>query len=653
MNGFTRGVDGYYDAEPQLSRYLERRAADQFATERERKRSIDSRRSFENRRERVRERFLSEIGGLPDRSDAVPFETTGTIDGDGYTIELGVFESLPNVHVTTNCYVPEDDGLHPGLVFLCGHTETAKAEPFNQKACIELALNGFVVLIIDPIAQGEREQYRDPETGEVIVSGGGGVFAHCYAGQQCFYAGGNLARYMIHDARCGVDLLSRRPDVDADRIGAIGTSGGGVQTAYLALVDDRLTTAVPCCAGTERSEWLKTGKRIDAEQAVHGAISHGINYDDFLTALAPRPVCVGAATSDEYFQIEGVHAAVSRTRDIYDLYDARENVGLVLADTTHCSVYELAPGIFEWVCDTFGDREYVAHDTLSVRDESTLWCTPEGNVRGAYSDERTIDDFLRAYVAENPVPDEREQHAKRLRRTLIETLDLDRDGCELHPRYTRTDQYDGQTVEHVFFKTERDPDIVVTGVLVTDPDVPVRSPAVVLYENGTDELSERSGEVTALAAEHGVAFVFDPRGVGAVRNRNIPPPLWVEGYNDVYGTEFKLAYDALLLGSSLFGMRVYDILRAIEFLQSETESERVTLFGESVGAYHALYAAVADRTVETIRLRELGPSFREMATSHQYRFDPRLTVFDVIGDCDVPQLIGALEDRDLLIDRTH
>lgn len=650
MDGFIRGVDGYYDAEPQLSRYLKQRAAEQFDTERERKRSIDSRAAFEARRTRVRERFLSEIGGLPDRSDAIPFEVTGTIDEDGYTIELGVFESLPNVHVTTNCYVPEDNGPHPGLVFLCGHTETAKAEPFNQKACIELALNGFVVLIIDPIAQGEREQYRDPETGEAIVSGGGGVFAHCYAGQQCFYVGVNLARYMIHDARCGVDLLCRRSDVDSDRIGAIGTSGGGIQTAYLALVDDRLATAVPCCAGTERSEWLKTGKRIDAEQAVHGAIPQEINYDDFLTALAPRPVCIGAATSDEYFPIEGVHTSVSRARDIYGLYDARENVDLVLAETTHCSVYDLGDEIFEWVCDTLGDRAYVAHNA-PVRDTSELWCTPDGSVRSAYPEERTIDDLLRAYVAENSEPDDCEPG--QLRRTLTEALDLDRGGCELHPRHIRSEQFEGQTVEHVFFKTERDPDIVVTGVLVTDPDVPPRSPAVVLYENGTEELSEHSAEVTTLAAEHGAVFVFDPRGVGAVQSRDIPLPPWVEGYNDVYGTEFKLAYDALLLGSSLFGMRVYDVCRAIEFLRSETDSEQTTLFGDGIGAYHALSAGAVDQSVEAVRLTELGPSFREMATSHQYRFDPRLTVFDVIGNCDVPQLLAALEDRDIQIDRTH
>lgn len=657
MDSFGEAVNGYFDVADQLSCCLRHRAADQFSNERDEKRSINSRHEFERYRKRVRETFLSSIGGLPDYpGDSV--ETTGILERDGYSIELLSFESLPDFHVTANCYVPEGDGPHPGILFLCGHIETAKADVLNQKSCIELALNGFVVVIIDPIAQGERTQYRNPETGEALVSGGGGVFAHCYAGQKCFYAGANLARYMIHDARCVLDYLHSRPDIDEDRIGVTGTSGGGTQTLYLSLVDDRIDAAAPCCSVTEREEWLKTGKRIDAEQNVYSAISQGINYDDFVTAMAPRPVCIGAAASDEYFPIEGVHETFERTRRIYDLYDAEENVNSVIADTTHCSVYELGDGIFEWLCDHLSDAEYVPHDELPVVDEADLHCTPQGSVRDAYTDERTIDDLIREFVAENhpntgtePAIDERERYEKRLRQILIEKFDLDRKDCDLYPRYIEESEVDGLNIEHVFFKTERDPDIVVTGVLITDSDATTRSPTVVLYENGTEELPERSVDIASLAAECGTVFVFDPRGVGAVRHRNIPIPNWIDDYYDIYGTEFKLAYDALMLEESLFGMRVYDVLRAIEFLRWETGGEQVTLVGEGVGAYHALYAGAVDQNVGTIDLRDLGPSFYEMATE-EFPFDPQLTVYDVISDCDVPHLLAALDDRELHIDRT-
>ncbi|MFW6376560.1 MAG: alpha/beta hydrolase family protein [archaeon] len=652
MNGFGDAVNGHYDVADQLSNYLRERAAQEFANERAEKQSIDSVREFEARRERVRETFLATIGGLPDRSADHAIETRGVLECDGYAIELVTFESRPNVHVTANCYVPDGEGPHPAVLFLCGHVRAAKADPWNQRAAVELALNGFVVLVLDPLGQGERRQYRDTETGETIVGGGGGVFAHSYAGQQCLYAGANLARYVIHDARCGLDVLVDRDDVDPGRIGVTGASGGGIQTLYLSLVDDRIDAAAPCCAVTERSEWLRTGKRIDAEQLVPGAIPRGINVDDFVTSMAPRPVFVGAAAWDEYFPIEGVHETVERARRIYDLYDAGENVDLVVADEPHCSVYELGDGVFEWFCDRLGNAPFEPHEELAVFDEAELHCTPAGSVRAAFRDERSIDDLIRTYVTDR-YPDAGEKSidtaadSERVRRAVIETFDLDREDCELHPRYVSRDEADGLDVEHVFFKTERDPDVVVTGVLVSDPGVPPRSPAVVLYEDGTEELADRRDEVATLAAEYGTVFVFDPRGVGAVRNRAIPIPAWVDDYDGIYGTEFKLAYDALLLDTSLFGLRIYDVLRALQFVRSSTGREGTTLVGEGVGAYHALYAAVVDRDVETVDLRNLGPSFHGMATRREYPYDARLTAFDVIGDCDVPDALTALERRGL------
>ncbi|MEF8789026.1 MAG: acetylxylan esterase [Haloarculaceae archaeon] len=658
MERFSDAVNGYVDVEDALPRYLLARAAEGFAAEREAKESVGSRAEFEARRDRVRERFRAGLGGLPERVEDPPVEVAGALAGEGYSVERLAFESRPDVHVTANCYVPDGTGPHPGVLFLPGHVDAAKADPWNQRACIELVRNGFVVLALDPLGQGEREQYRDPETGEAVVAGGGGVFAHCYAGQQCFYAGANLARFVIHDARCGLDYLHGRPDVDADRIGVTGASGGGVQTLYLATVDERVDAAAPCCAVTEREAWLRTGKRIDAEQVIHGAVPAGINFDDLLAAMAPRPVCVGAARWDEYFPIEGVHETVDRVRRVYDLYDAAGNVELVLADEPHCSVYELGEGVFEFLCDRLGDADYEPHGGHSVRDEEELWVTPRGSVRAAYEGERTIDALVREYVRGNypdagraPAVEDRDGYAERLRERVVERLDLDRPECDRYPRYVDRNESDGLAVDHVFFKSERDPDVVVTGVLVSDPERTAEDPAVVLYEQGTEELPERTGDVASLAREHGTVLVFDPRGVGAVRSRAIPIPAWAEDYYGIYGTEFKLAYDALLLGTSLFGMRVYDVLRAAGFLRSATGTERVSFVGEGVGASHALYAAAVDRDVGRVGLRDLGPGFAEMATSYEYPYDPRLTVYDVVGDCDVPHVLAALEERGVAVER--
>lgn len=86
-------------------------------------------------------------------------------------------------------------------------------------------------MIADPIGQVERTQYPVPETGAALAEGGGGVFEHSYAGRNCFHAGTSLARWMLHDARTLPTYRRGRPDVDAGRIGATGTSGGGTRSS--------------------------------------------------------------------------------------------------------------------------------------------------------------------------------------------------------------------------------------------------------------------------------------------------------------------------------------------------------------------------------------------------------------------------------------
>jgi dienelactone hydrolase len=658
MDEFGPAVDGHYDVADQTRSYLQERARRRFERRREDGDALDAPEAVEAHREHVEEWFLDAIGGLPERPDDLDVTVTASQDRDGYRVDCLTFESRPGFHVTANCYVPDGGGPHPGVLFLCGHAGAAKADPLNQRACVELVANGFVVLAADPVGQGEREQYHDPDTGERVVGGGGGVFEHCYAGQQWRYAGANVAQVFVHDARCALDALAGRADVDSDRLGVTGTSGGGLQTQYLCLVDDRPAAAAPCCSVTTREAWLRTGKRIDAEQLLPGAIPAGIDYAGVHAAVAPTPLFVGAAASDQYFPVEGVHEAVERTRRAYDSLDAAEDVTRHVADEPHCSVYELGPNVFEWFCDRLGDGEYAPCDDHAVVDVETLHATPEGSVRAAYPDERTVDDLLREYLTSRRADASSDSGSEpgvavesaEVRHRIREQFDLDRTAADLHPRRTRTDEVDGLAVEHVWFRTERDPDIVVTGVLVTDPTATARTPAVVCLEDGTTELPDRSDDVAELAAEYGTVFVFDPRGVGAVADRPIPIPNWVDHENGIYGTEFKLAYDAVLLDDSLFGMRVFDIRRALAFLRDETGADSVALVGEGVGASHALYAAGASEDVDQVVLANLGAGFREMATSHEYAYDARLLVEDVL-DCDVPLVLDALDARGVRVDR--
>jgi len=96
---------------------------------------------------------------------------------------------------------------------------------------LNLVRKGFVVFAVDPVGQGERYQYWDPERHASRV--GEPTLEHSYPGAQCFITGSSLARYMVWDGMRAIDYLISRPEVDPSRVGVTGRSGGGTQAAYL------------------------------------------------------------------------------------------------------------------------------------------------------------------------------------------------------------------------------------------------------------------------------------------------------------------------------------------------------------------------------------------------------------------------------------
>lgn len=640
MEEFQQNVDGYYDVENQLPQYLRRLAERQFdSAERA---CINSCEALDTHRDRMQDVFFEALGGLPERTELNPV-CTGTLNRDGYVVETVVFESRPRFHVTSNLYLPENrNGSVPGILFLCGHSDVGKAAGLYQQACIDLARDGFAVLTVDPLGQGERHQFYNPETGEIPRRN---ITEHTYIGHRCSLAGENLARYFVWDAIRALDYLAARPEIDADRIGAAGNSGGGLQTAYLMLADDRLAAAMPCCFITSKEDYMKTGQAQDAEQILPSAIRRGPRYDDFLTAFAPRPVRIGAAQSD-FLCIEGAYRSYERASEAYALYDAADAIDLVVSDTTHGLTLTLREAMVDWfrmhLRDDDSDFETTNPDTETP---DSLHCVTNGEVNAAYPDERHVVDFTRQRVREhNPTEpaNVNGDYATTIQNRVRERFNLDRSSTRLCPRIIESEKSAGLIWEKVFFRSE--PNVMTTGIIARS-DGPPDEPTVLLLDHGTDDLSDYRTDVVALARERGLVLIFDPRGVGGVRARTVNTPLANGGeYYAIHGTEYKLASDALMLGTSLIALRVFDVLRASEYLRDRLGDVTLGIIGAGTGAIHALYAAVADPTFQSLLIEDV-PAFHERATTRETTVDPGLNVYDVVGKLDIPQLLPALENR--------
>ena len=112
---------------------------------------------------------------------------------------------------------------------------------------------GYVVLIFDPLGQGERLQYPDEKLKSRI---GVGVREHLYAGNQQFLVGEFFGAWRAWDGIRALDYLLTRPEVDPKHVGVTGNSGGGTMTTWLCGVERRWTMAAPSCfVTTFRRNW--------------------------------------------------------------------------------------------------------------------------------------------------------------------------------------------------------------------------------------------------------------------------------------------------------------------------------------------------------------------------------------------------------------
>ncbi|RMG01562.1 MAG: metalloendopeptidase, partial [Planctomycetota bacterium] len=249
--------------------------------------------------ERIRNFFFKQLGELPERTP-LNARVVGTIPRDGYTVEKVIYESMPGVFVTALFYRPHGTPPFPGVLVPCGHSANGKASEPYQRICILLAKNGIAALCYDPIDQGERLQFFDEE-GKPAP---GNVKGHCRFGVGAILVGQNTATYRIWDGLRSMDYLASRPEVDANRLGCTGNSGGGTMTSYLMALDDRIVCAAPSCYLTTLPTVIRTINPQDAEQNIFGQLAFGMDHAEYVIARAPKPTLICCATRD-FFDIHG------------------------------------------------------------------------------------------------------------------------------------------------------------------------------------------------------------------------------------------------------------------------------------------------------------------------------------------------------------
>lgn len=614
-----RYVFGYAHPGSQLKDHVYARSQRLFAmgdAERDGIRTLDA---VRQRQDNVRRFVISALGGLPSSDTPLNPRVTGTIEGDGFRIEKIVFESRPRHYVTANLYLPVNRpaGRTAAVLFLSGHHDTAKVVPEYQNVCQTLARAGLIVLAQDPVGQGERLSYFEPDTKRNPV--GIGTRDHDYAGTQARLLGDTLGRYMLHDAMRGIDYLISRPEVDAARIGVTGNSGGGTQTSLVMLADPRVAAAAPATFIMNRETYQRTGQPQDAEQLWPGFTGAGFDHEDILLAMAPKPVCVLAVTSD-FFPIEGTRRTVTRARRIWELSDRGAALELVEDDSTHAYTSKLARAAARFFAHhLLGKAVDLAGFEPKAFPPEQLHATESGQVRAEFAGAEFVFESTAARLKEIEAG-RAAQHAgegkARAHEWLRQQVRRGREDTPLNPRrIDRGRSVAAFTVDIAFWYPQ--PYLANLGMLIRPRErraerLPV---TIAIWDEGTAALSAHAEWIAAECARGRAVFVVNLSGMGPLK----PDPINPAPIGDLYGTWRKLSDDLEWMGDSMVALRTYEALRSIEVLGEwpELNREDVRFYAEGRSGVHAKLAAALAPAVTGCEWQD-GFAFTDFVRTRSY-----------------------------------
>ncbi len=601
----------------------------------ERLRRVVSPREADAYRANVREVIQRAFSPRPHKTP-LQAQVTGTLDLPSFRIEKVTFESRPGYLVTANLYVPHNlDGPAPCVLGTCGHSSTGKGLALYSAFSQRLAHAGFVVLIYDPVSQGERDQYYGTPYQEQI---GLGVDAHNMMGKQLELLGENLAMWRAWDGVRALDYLLSRPEVDARHVGLTGNSGGGTMSTWLWAIEDRFTMAAPSCFVTTFLHNLENELPTDAEQCPPGVIGAGLDMADFIIAGAPKPVLLMGQTFD-YFDRRGLQAAYSDVSHVYHAYGVEEGrVGLHIGPQGHGYSVHNQQAMVSFFCQHAGLPVRQVEEVEEL-DTSDLFATPEGQVIAAGSTPvyELIARRANELSARRPALGE-----EALRENLSRLLGLGDDRSAVpHYRVPRPVRGEGRVlaryaveteghIRAILWKTCSEPAHPFT--LDVEQEVHLYLPHICAEEDLEDPLA------VSLASE-GPLYALDVRGLGASMPEEQRP-----GFFQPYGMDYMMHAYGGMLGRSYLGQRVWDVMRTMDLLHHEG-AQAIHLCGRGQGAILAALAGLLHPQSGAVTLKNGPGSFLEWTQTPYVAWPAANCLFGVLEVCDLPDVVRALGDR--------
>jgi dienelactone hydrolase/pimeloyl-ACP methyl ester carboxylesterase len=585
------------------------------------------------------------FGPLPERTPLRP-RSTEKIDRERYTIENVYYESRPGYYVTANLYLPAGRGPFPAVLGSCGHAKVGKAAANYQAFARGLVTQGFVVLVYDPVGQGERMQFSDrPAAAPSPIP----THEHNMLGRQMSLLGEFFGTWRLWDGIRSLDYLLSRPEVDPTRVGVTGNSGGGTLSSYLNALDERFTMAAPSCFITTFLHNLENELPTDAEQVPPSILEHGLDMADFILARAPRPVLLLGQEQD-FFDVRGLRKTYQYVQHVYRLLDAPDAVRLFVGDSHHGFWQSNRQAMYEFFMEVSGVKAPPTEPETAPEPPEVLFAAPEGQVHRIHGHR-----FCHEIVGEmaRKLADGRGHRSpENLQELLPRILNLPERTTVPHHRVRRPqfniDIGRFRTIWH--FSVETEPGILALVQLWDDRDSSDETAGHIAQPPALPECTVCVPHLTSLEDVERELLPQLPRQFFSVEVRGLGQTIALIANRpqilDIYGADYMHAAQGQMLDESYFGRRAHDLLSTLDMLEA-VGNRQIHLVGRGLGAILAAIAGFLHPAVSRVTLKDTLLSFHELTQVPASIWPMSSLPRSILQHVDLPDVYRALRKKNL------
>ncbi|GAA2453968.1 dienelactone hydrolase family protein [Streptomyces macrosporus] len=299
-------------------------------------------------------------------ADDSPFDAE-TVDErveEGHRRRIVHFDVTRFSRVRATMLLPEGRGPFPAVLLLHDHGSTFDigkeklVRPWYDEAKLssarawadrcfggrfvgdELARRGYAVLAVDALGWGDRSGLA-------------------YEGQQALasnllHLGSSPAGLMAREDQRAAAFLASLPEVDGDRVAALGFSMGAWRAWQVAALSDHVRAAVSVCWMTGLKEMMVPGDNTLRGQSayfmLHPGLSRHLDIPDVASIAAPKPMLFFNGGRDTLFTAAGVETAYRKLRAVWRSRHADDRLRTkVWPELGHVFTRDMQDEAFAWL----------------------------------------------------------------------------------------------------------------------------------------------------------------------------------------------------------------------------------------------------------------------------------------------------------------